>query len=181
MDQVLSFAKSKVQEYADSPDLHHPATIQNLLSLLLSPIHSYLTVLTLLALPAYQDLLAVQPYSTRRAIGHAIVGSILKNETVIEAPEDVKGVLELCHVLVRDQKDRSLGPTLGGGAGQGRVGQGQMGGGGRGQQTYDVEEMAEEQGWIARMVHLFRAEDLEVQFKVSFRRGPAARRNCDDG
>ena len=28
--------------------------------------------------------------------------------------------------------------------------------------------MAEEQGWIARMVHLFKVEDLEVQFKVSF-------------
>ncbi|ORY72896.1 vacuolar protein sorting-associated protein 35 [Leucosporidium creatinivorum] len=162
VDQVLSFAKSKVQEYSDSSDLHHPATIQNLLSLLLAPIHSYLTVLTLLALPAYQDLLAAQPYSTRRAIGHAIVANVLKNETVIETPEDVRGVLELCHVLVRDQKDRSMGPAMG----QGRIGQGQMGGGGRGQQTYDVEEMAEEQGWIARMVHLFKADDLEVQFKL---------------
>lgn len=41
-----------------------------------------------------------------------------------------------------------------------------MGGGGRGQQQYDLEEMAEEQGWIARLVHLFRSDDLEVQFKV---------------
>lgn len=30
------------------------------------------------------------------------------------------------------------------------------------------EEMAEEQGWVARMVHLFRAESLDVQFEVSF-------------
>lgn len=28
------------------------------------------------------------------------------------------------------------------------------------------EEMAEEQGWVARMVHLFRAESLDVQFEV---------------
>ncbi len=29
------------------------------------------------------------------------------------------------------------------------------------------EEMAEEQGWVARMVHLFRADSLSVQFEVS--------------
>jgi vacuolar protein sorting-associated protein 35 len=27
--------------------------------------------------------------------------------------------------------------------------------------------MAEEQGWVARMVHLFKSEDLAVQFEVS--------------
>lgn len=171
VDQVLSFALSKVTEYSDNPDLHHPTTIQNLLSLLLSPINSYLTVLTLLALPSYQELLLVQPYSTRRSIAHAIVASVLKNETVIETPEDVKGLLELCHVLVRDQRDRSSmvqnhpgAMTMAGG---GRQEQRQMGGGGRGQQVYDVVEMAEEQGWIARIVHLFKVDDLEVQFKVS--------------
>jgi vacuolar protein sorting-associated protein 35 len=29
-------------------------------------------------------------------------------------------------------------------------------------------DLAEEQGWVARMVHLFRAEALDVQFEVSF-------------
>ncbi|KAL8291290.1 hypothetical protein RQP46_002268 [Phenoliferia psychrophenolica] len=164
VDQVLSFARLKVSEYADSPDLHQPATIANLLALLRAPISSYLTVLTLLALPNYEQLLLVQPYATRRSIAHAVVASILKNETVVESPEDVKGVLDLCHVLVRDQRDRALPNTPGLGAPQ-RPGQ-MMGGGGRGQQQYDVEEMAEEQGWIARMVHLFRSDDLEVQFKL---------------
>ncbi|SCV73229.1 BQ2448_7154 [Microbotryum intermedium] len=163
VDQVLSFARSKVQEYSDSPDLHHSVTIQNLLSLLLSPINSYLTVLTLLALPSYKELLMVQPYPTRRSIGHAIVASILKNETIIDSAEDVKGVLDLCHVLMRDQKDRVVPNPQG--LGQ-RQSSGPLGGGGRGQQSYDVEEMAEEQGWIARMVHLFRANDLEAQFHL---------------
>jgi hypothetical protein len=31
---------------------------------------------------------------------------------------------------------------------------------------YDLEEMAEEQGWIARMVHLFRSDNLETQFSL---------------
>lgn len=163
VEQVLSFAQSKVEEYTDSPDLHHPVTIANLLALLVAPINSYLTVLTLLALPSYQTLLLLQPYTSRKTIANVLVGSILKNETVIETPEDVKGVLDLCHVLVRDQKDRSL-PN--GSAGRSAMGMG-MGQNGRGhQQTYDLEEREEEQGWIARMVHLFKAEDLDVQFKV---------------
>ena len=170
VDQVLAYAQSKVQEYSDSPDLHHPSTIQNLLALLLAPIQNYQTVLTLLALPSYQELLAVQPYGTRRSIAHAIVSSILKNETVIDSAEDVKGVLDLCHVLVRDQRDRSIGP---GGA---RPGSTQ--GNGRGQQqAFDSEEMAEEQGWVARMVHLFKSDALETQLSLL----QAARKEFADG
>ena len=30
------------------------------------------------------------------------------------------------------------------------------------------EEIAEEQGWVARMVHLFRTDVLDVQFEVRF-------------
>ncbi|KAG0143168.1 hypothetical protein CROQUDRAFT_661665 [Cronartium quercuum f. sp. fusiforme G11] len=158
VDQVLGFAKTKVQEHADSPDLHHPASIQNLLALLLAPINSYLTVLTLLALPNFQELLLVQPFLSRRAIGHSVVASILKNETSIADPVDCKGVLDMCHVLVRDQRDASIGmPT--------QMGQRQIMGS-RGHQAYDPEEMAEEQGWLARMIHLLRNNDLDLQTKL---------------
>lgn len=34
---------------------------------------------------------------------------------------------------------------------------------------HEKEELAEEQGWIARMVHLFRAQSLDVQFEVGLR------------
>lgn len=153
VDQVLHFAKTKVQEFSDNPDLHHPATTQSLLSLLLAPVQSYVTPLTLLALPSYVELISVQPYSTRRSIAHALVSAILKTETVIDTPEDVKGVLDLCHVLVRDQKDMSapVHPAMSRS---------------RSQQGYDQAAMAQEQGWIARMVHLFRSDSLDVQLKL---------------
>lgn len=157
VDQVLSFALQKITDYADNPDLLNPTTISNLLALLLAPAQAYPTVLTLLALPSYESLLLSQPFATRKSIAHAVVASVLKNETVIDDADDVKGLLDLCHVLVRDQKDR---PMMAGGGG---------GGGGQGRQRgqpYDVDEMAEEQGWIARMVHLLKADDLDVQFKV---------------
>ncbi|GAA5930686.1 retromer subunit VPS35 [Sporobolomyces koalae] len=190
IDQVLSFALSQCQLSSDSPDLHHPTTTSHLLSLLLAPIQNYLTVLTLLALPNYAPLLRAQPYASRRSIAHAIVANVLRNETVIDTREDVEGILELCHVLVRDQKDR---PTAGRAVGMDRSMSGGGGGGiagyipqfGQGAgygssaqqqqqqlqqrglgQGYDREEMAEEQGWIARMVQLFRAENLDTQFTL---------------
>ena len=121
--------------------------------------NSYQSVLTLLALQRYQSLLAQQPFSTRRSLAHALISSVLKNETVIEAPEDVNGILELCHVLIQDQKDGAANAAqYGSQPGRERRG---------GPYIHEKEELAEEQGWIARMVHLFRAEDLAVQFEVS--------------
>ena len=116
-------------------------------------------MLTLLALPRYAPLLLLQPFSTRRSLAHAIISSILKNETIIETPEDVKGVLELCQVLIRDQLDTAAGAS--------RTQQGAKEVRRQGPYHLDREELAEEQGWVARMVHLFRAESLDVQFEVS--------------
>lgn len=136
-----------------SPDLHSAPTISNLAALLAAPINSYQSVLTLLALPRYASLLTQQPFSSRRSVAHAIISSVLKNETVIETPEDVDGILELCHVLIKDQAD--VAGTSGGPGDR------------RGPYYLEREEMAEEQGWVARMVHLFRSDALDVQFEVS--------------
>lgn len=85
---------------------------------------------------------------------------MLKNETVVETPEDVDGVLELCSVLIKDQSDSS---------GTGANGQAQ--GSGKTHPPsgayHEREELAEEQGWVARMVHLFKTDSLGVQFEVS--------------
>lgn len=155
-----------------SPDLHHPATVQNLLSLLLAPVNSYASPLMLLSIPTYSSILQSQPFTTRRAVGHAIVSSILRKETVISTTEQVKGILDLCHVLVKDQRDASIGqPMQFGGSQQQRgglqqPGRGMMRGSSSRGQPCDLQEMAEEQGWIARLVHLFRSDDDETQFKL---------------
>ncbi|PVF97540.1 vacuolar protein sorting-associated protein 35, partial [Serendipita vermifera] len=156
VDQILAFATDKINDFKDLPDLHSPQTTSNLLSLLVAPINSYQSVLTLLALPRYVPLLYQQPFNSRRSLAHSIVSSVLKNETVIETPEDVDGVLELCQVLIQEQAEPVVG--LNG-----------MYNGQRpraGVHSLDLEQLAEEQGWVARMVHLFRAEDLEVQFEL---------------
>ncbi|KAI0706228.1 vacuolar protein sorting-associated protein 35 [Cytidiella melzeri] len=167
VDQVLGFAHEKIQGFQTSPDLHAPQTTANLASLLLAPINSYQSVLTLLALQRYSPLLTLQPFSTRRSLSHAVISSVLKNETVIEAPEDVDGILELCHVLIKDQQDGAPHPNPPSG-GRDRRG---------GSHLHEKEELAEEQGWIARMVHLFRADSLDVQFELL----QTARRHFETG
>lgn len=176
VDQVLAFAREKANEFQQSPDLHTPATVSNLNALLVSPINSYLTVLTLMALPNYNALLSVQPYATRKNIANSVVMSLLKNETVMSTPEDVDGVLNLCSTIIKDQKDfvaqhqhfsgypgqdaRMAGAPVYAGLRQQQYISRQQ------QQLYDYEEMAEEQGWIARTVHLLRSDDLETQFSL---------------
>lgn len=118
-------------------------------------------MLTLLAIPNYVPLLSKQLFSTRRSIAHSIISSVLKNETIIETPEDVDGVLELCHVLIKDQSDSAANShALNGQQAHPREVRR------HGPYFAEREEMAEEQGWVARMVHLFRAESLDVQFEV---------------
>lgn len=78
----------------------------------------------------------------------------------------MSGILEMAHVLVRDQKDVDAGA---GGPGRPPPAQGYNSmGGGRpmGPGGIDMEELAEEQGWVARMVHLFKADTLDTQFEV---------------
>jgi vacuolar protein sorting-associated protein 35 len=131
------------------------------LALLLAPVNAYQSVLTLLAIPQYVPLLTPQPFNTRRALAHAVVTSVLKNETLIETPEDVDGVLELCHVLIKDQPATSV-PVLNGDAPtitEKRTSHSQS--------LPMMDDVAEEQGWVARMTHLFRSSDLETQYEVS--------------
>ena len=132
-----------------SPDLHSQQTAANLSALLIAPINSYQSVLTLLAIPNYVPLLTQQLYPTRRSIAHAIISSVLKNETIIETPEDADGTLELLHVLIKDQSDSSAHQTTLNGQ---QLHLREI----RRQGPYFVEreEIAEEQCWIARMVHL---------------------------
>ena len=177
VDQILGFAADKIREYSEewadsfyfpvttqpvsSPDLHTQQTAANLSALLVAPINSYQSVLTVLAIPNYVPLLTQQLFSTRRSIAHSIISSVLKNETIIETPEDADGTLELLHVLIKNQSDLSPDQITPNGQ---QLHPREI----RKQGPYFVgrEEVAEEQGWIARMVHLFRADSLDVQYEV---------------
>ena len=152
VDQVLNFATEKTAEYTDHADLHSAPTQQHILHLLSAPLRSYISIFTALALPHYLPLLASQSYPTRRAIAGEIVRNLLKNKTLIKNTENLDRVLQAARVLIKEGLQQSSGYP--GAPSQRRGG--------------ETDETIEEQGWLARLVHLIQAPDNDTQLKVSF-------------
>jgi vacuolar protein sorting-associated protein 35 len=152
IDQVLTFANQKVGEYQNSADLHSQATQSQILNLLLSPIKTYVSLFTALALPNYIPLLHSQPYPTRRAVAGEVARSLMRNQTTVTSVENLESSLEILKVLIREGIQQATGYP----------------GGPIQRRAQETEETIEEQGWLARIVHLIRGQDNDTQFKVCF-------------
>ncbi len=150
VDQVLDFATQKTAEYTDHADLHSAPTQQHILHLLSAPLRSYVSIFTALALPHYLPLFTSQSYPTRRAVAGEIVRSLLKNKTLITTMENLDRVLQVARVLIKEGLQQSTGYP--GAPSQRRGG--------------ETDETIEEQGWLARLVHLIQAPDNDTQLKV---------------
>ncbi|CAN9114502.1 unnamed protein product [Alternaria alternata] len=161
IDQVLTFANQKVAEYQNSADLHSQATQSQILSLLLSPIKTYISLFTALALPNFIPLLHSQPYPTRRAVAGEVARSLMRNQTFIASVENLESVLEILKVLIREGIQQAQGYP----------------GGPIQRRAQETEETIEEQGWLARIVHLIRGKDNDTQFKLL----QAARKSFAEG
>jgi vacuolar protein sorting-associated protein 35 len=150
IDQVLSYANEKVNQFANSADLHSQATQAHILELLLAPIKAYHSLFTTLALPSYLPLLHAQSYPTRRAVAREVSRSMLQNEIKITSTENLEGVLEILKVLIKEGMTQAAGyPGLSGP-----------------RRSTETEETIEEQGWLARTVHLIQGPDNNTQFKL---------------
>lgn len=146
VDQILQFATKETAEYTDHADLHAAPTQQNLLHLLIAPLRSYVSVFTALALPHYLPLLSSQSYPTRRSVAGEIARTLLKDRTLITTTENLDRVLQALRVLIKE------GVQQGGYPGSQRRG--------------ESDETIEEQGWLARLVHLLQAPENDTQLKV---------------
>lgn len=150
VDRVLEYANKEVGRFANSADLHSPQCQRNLLGLLLAPVKAYFSLFTALALPNFVPLLNSQTYPTKRAVAGEVARNILRNETPITTPENLSGVLEIVKVLIKE----GMQPPAGYAGGPAR------------RIAAETDETVEEQGWLARMVHLIRSKDANTQFKV---------------
>ena len=140
VDQVLAFANEKVAQYANSADLHSQQSQTHILALLLAPIQAYISIFTALALPNFVPLLHAQPYATRRAVAGDIAKMLLKNKIKIDSQDNLKAVLEILRVLIREGTQQTASYP----------------GGPLKRKGEDDESQIEEQGWLARIVHLIR-------------------------
>ncbi|KAL4945049.1 hypothetical protein BDV06DRAFT_185895 [Aspergillus oleicola] len=147
VDQILKFATQETAQFTDHADLHAAPTQQNLLHLLTAPLSSYVSIFTALALPHYLPLLSAQTYPTRRAVAGEIARSLLKNRTLITTTENLDRVLQALRVIIKEGV--------------------QQGGGYPGSQRRgESDETIEEQGWLARIVHLLQASENDTQLKL---------------
>ncbi len=151
VDQILDYANTKVKEHANSPDLHAPPAQQSLLALLQAPLKRYVSLFTALALPTYVPLFLSQTYPTRRAVAGEVARNLLKNRTFISTPDQLENVLEVLKVLI---KEGSQAPAGYPGVVQPR---------GR---ALETDETMEEQGWLARLVHLLHSDNNDTQFRL---------------
>ena len=150
VDQVLHYASKEVARFTNSADLHSQVAQSNLLNLLLAPVKTYFSLFTALALPNFVPLYQQQPYSTRRAVAGEVARNILRNGTLIRTPEHLDGVLQILSVLIKEGMQTSAGP----------------GGSSVRRGTVETDETIEEQGWLARIIHLIRGVDNTTQFKL---------------
>ena len=126
------------------------ATQSQILSLLLAPIKTYVSLFTALALPSFIPLLHSQPYPTRRAVAGEVARSLLRNQTHITSVENLDSVLEILKVLIREGIQQASGYP----------------GGPIQRKPMETDETIEEQGWLAKIVHLIQGPDNDTQFKV---------------
>lgn len=150
VDQVLSYGLKEVSRFTNSADLHSQAAQSNILNLLLAPIKAYFSLFTALALPNFVPLYQQQTYPTRRALAGEVAKSLLRNETRVTTVEQLDAVLSILAVLIKEGMQASAGSS---GALNRRP-------------ASESEESIEEQGWLARIVHLIKGTDNMTQFQL---------------
>lgn len=151
VDQILDYANAKVHEHANSADLHSPAAQESLLALLQAPLKRYVSLFTALSLPFYVPLFQSQTYPTRRAVAGEVARTLLKNQTPISTTSHLESVLGVLGVLVKEGSHPQPGYP---GVTPARA------------RTMETDETLEEQGWLARLIHLLAAETNDTQFKL---------------
>jgi vacuolar protein sorting-associated protein 35 len=149
VDQVLDYANQKVKQHANSADLHSQESQNNILNLLLAPMKSYVSLFTAISLPTYVPLLHSQTYPTRRAVAGEVARSLQRNQTKISTLPALEGVLEILKVLIKEGTQQPAGYP-----------------GVQQRKAIETDETVEEQGWLARIVHLIQSDDNDTQFKL---------------
>ena len=150
VDKVLGYAAEKANEHADSADLHAAGTQSNMLNLLLAPVRTYVSLFTALALPHYLPLYLSQTYATRKSVAAEVSKMMLRNRIKITSTEQLGNVLTILSVIINASLQQASSYA----------------GLGTRQRNGETDEIVEEQGSIARIVHLVQGPDNDIQLKL---------------
>jgi hypothetical protein len=134
------------------------STFKLILDLFSAPLTTYPSILTILSDESCSDacagLIAATPFQLRYAMALAICRNIVDRETHIIEPDHISRLLgHFIAPLIKDQRDGGL-----------VSGTGKLAGG----EKADMEELKDDQGLVARMVHLLSVTGQpDQQFVVS--------------
>ncbi|KAG0562429.1 hypothetical protein KC19_9G145400 [Ceratodon purpureus] len=146
VDQVLGLCVKRLEGKGRVKDAK--ATKQ-LVLLLSGPLEKYKDVVVLLKLSNYAHVMKHLDDDNNRSMAVVLIQSVLSNYILITEPDEVDALLNLLRELVQDS----------GGAPSNAPPKYNW------QQAED-EDFKEEQNLMARLVHMFRNDELEVMFKI---------------
>ncbi|KAJ2702760.1 retromer complex subunit Vps35 [Coemansia sp. IMI 209128] len=156
VDSVLEFVREQLHARDLSPGAHNPATSNQLLSLLLGPLRAYPNPLKVLELNNYGPLLESQAERTRKSVAVALLTAILQRNTTMTTEGEVAGIVRLCASLMSKAPEAQS-------AALSHMPISEMPYPGT---PFDEDDVAEEQGLLARLVHLIRGPDVVTQLSL---------------
>lgn len=117
---------------------------QELSRLLRMCVDFYNNIQTLLELKYFAPILNRFDYNSRKSLSLYILLNILDYETIIPTPEEADQVFNMLAILITDHEEQQ----------------------GAERTAIDSDDFAEEQGIVARFMHLLRADDADTQFRI---------------
>ncbi|XP_046809942.1 vacuolar protein sorting-associated protein 35 isoform X1 [Lucilia cuprina] len=146
VDKVLG-TTTKILECLEMNNISHLLSVNQELSRLLRIcIDFYNNVLTVIQLNNFCPLLEKFDYTSRKTLALYLLMNVLEYETLIPTAEQADAVLNIITPLIKDDE------TIVTKNGQ--------------EPSVDPDEFAEEQGIVARFIHLLRSEDPDMQYKI---------------
>uniref|UniRef100_A0A6M2DK37 Vacuolar protein sorting-associated protein 35 n=1 Tax=Xenopsylla cheopis TaxID=163159 RepID=A0A6M2DK37_XENCH len=141
VDKVLE-TTSDILERLNLESIENNSPVCRELSRLLRiPIDHYNDILTLLKLNNFSRLMEKFDFESRKTMAVYIITNALDNETLIPTPDQADAILNILAPLIQDQENKKNAEE-------------------------DPEDFAEEQGLMARFVHLLKCDQPDQQYLI---------------
>ncbi|OUC47911.1 vacuolar protein sorting-associated protein 35 [Trichinella nativa] len=140
-DKVLQVTCSLLQCKSQQKFAYNSPVGKELIKLLRLPVDFYSNAMRLLLLKNYPLVLSLLDHRGRIKCSCQIVYSMLEQRTFVKTAEQAEMLLNLLQTLIKDEPDQP--------------------------KNYEItEEFVEEQILISRLIHLFSADSLDVQYDI---------------
>ncbi|XP_017837677.1 vacuolar protein sorting-associated protein 35 isoform X1 [Drosophila busckii] len=145
VDTVLG-TTAQILDRMNMNNISHLLSVNQELSRLLRIcIDFYNNALTIIQLHNFCPLLEKFDYTSRKSLALYLVMNILENETTVPTADQADNILTIITPLIKDDDNSSTAAA---------------------NNNVDPEEFAEEQGVVARFIHLLKSDEPDMQYKM---------------